>query len=102
MSHIGVGHHAADENAGENQHNLKNPGHSAAAEATEKHQQQSNSDNNGRCSQKRYAEQACNEMQRRQRARYDAEKNTGAGAEGRQPPRRLAIIRNEILRYGGQ
>ena len=39
MSHIGVGQKAADENAGENQHNLKNPGHSAAAKATEKHQQ---------------------------------------------------------------
>ena len=37
ISHIGVGQKAADENAGENQHNLKNPGHSAAAEATEKH-----------------------------------------------------------------
>ena len=102
MSHIGVGHHAADENAGENQHNLKNAGHAAAAEATEKHQQQSNSYNNGCCSQKRYTEHAGNEMQRRKRACYNTEKNTGAGAEGRQPPRRLAIIRNEILRYGGQ
>ena len=102
MSHIGVGHHAANENAGENQHNLKNAGHTAAAEAAEKHQQQSNSDNNCRCSQKRYAEQACYEMQRRKRACYNTEKNTGAGAEGRQPPRRLAVIRNEILRYCGQ
>ena len=102
MSHISVGQQAADENAGENQHNLKNAGHTAAAKATEKHQQQSNSDNNCRCSQKRYTEQAGNQMQRGKRARHDAEKNTGAGAEGRQPPRRLAVIRNEILRYCGQ
>ena len=101
-AHIGVGQKAADENAGENQHNLKNAGHTAAAEAAEKHQQQSNSDNNGCCSKQRYAEQAGNQMQRGKRARHDAEKNTGAGAEGRQPPRRLAVIRNEILRYCGQ
>ena len=102
MSHIGVGQKAADENAGENQHNLKNPRHTAAAEAAKKHQQQSNSDNNCRCSKQRYAEQAGNEMQRRQRARYNAEENAGASAEGCQPPRRLAVIRNEILRYCGQ
>ena len=102
MSHVSVGQKAADENAGENQHNLKNPGHTAAAEAAEKHQQQSNSDNNCRCSQKRYAEQAGNQMQRCKRACYNTEKNAGAGAEGRQPPRRLAVIRNEILRYCGQ
>ena len=102
MSHIGVGQKAADENAGENQHNLKNAGHTAAAEAAEKHQQQSNSDNNCRCSQKRYTEQAGNQMQRCKRARYNTEKNAGAGAEGCQPPRRLAVIRNEILRYCGQ
>ena len=102
MSHIGISHKATDENAGENQHNLENTRHTAAAEATEKYQQQSNSDNNGRCSQKRYAEQTCNEMQRRQRARHDAEENSGTSAEGRQPPRRLAVIRNEVFRYCGQ
>ena len=102
MSHVSVGQKAADENTSENQHNLKNPRHTAAAEAAEKHQQQSNSDNNGCCSQKRYAEQAGNEMQRSKRACYNTEKNAGAGAEGRQPPRRLAVIRNEILRYCGQ
>ena len=102
MSHIGVGQKAADENAGENQHNLKNAGHTAAAEAAEKHQQQSNSDNNGCCSQKWYAKQAGNEMQSSQRARHNTEKNADAGAEGRQPPRRLAVIRNEILRYSGK
>ena len=37
MSHIGVGQQAADENAGENQHNLKNAGHTAAAETAEKY-----------------------------------------------------------------
>ena len=102
MSHIGVGQKAADKNAGKNQHNLKNAGHTAAAEAAEKHQQQSNSDNNCRCSQKRYTEQAGNQMQRRKRACYNTEKNAGAGTEGRQPPRRLAVIRNEKFRYCGQ
>ena len=41
-------------------------------------------------------------MQSSQRARHNTEKNAGAGAEGRQPPRRLAVIRNEILRYSGK
>ena len=41
-------------------------------------------------------------MQRCQRARHNAEKNSGAGAQRRQPPRRLAVIRNEKLRYRRQ
>ena len=41
-------------------------------------------------------------MQRRQCACYNTEKNAGAGTEGRQPPRRLAVIRNEKFRYCGQ